>query len=66
MQEGIKIKSIDINFVISIFYLAIILLIDIFIITQKLNLLEKLLSSLRIYLPDFKIERACSIPTASS
>ena len=42
MQEGIKIKSIDINFVISIFYLAINLSIDIFIITQKFNLQEKL------------------------
>ena len=40
MQEGIKIKSIDINSFISIFYLAIILFIDIFINTQKLNLLE--------------------------
>jgi len=42
MQEGIKIKSKDINFFISIFYLAINLFIDILIITQKLNLLEKL------------------------
>tara|TARA_B100001287_G_C22472237_1_gene430233 strand:- start:267 stop:446 length:180 start_codon:yes stop_codon:yes gene_type:complete len=40
MQEGIKIKSKDINFFISIFYLAINLFIDILIITQKLNLLE--------------------------
>ena len=42
MQEGIKIKSKDINFFISIFYLAINLFIDILIITQKLNLMEKL------------------------
>ena len=66
MQEGIKKKSIDINFVISIFYLAINILIVILIITQKLNLLEKLFSSQLVYLLAFKIERACSIPTASS
>ena len=36
MQEGMRIKSKDINFAISIFYLAINLFIDIFIITQKL------------------------------
>ncbi len=35
MQAGIKKKSKDINFVISIFYLAIDLYTDIFIITQK-------------------------------
>ena len=66
MQEGIKKKSIDINFVISIFYLAINILNVILIITQKLNLLEKLFSSRLVYLPDLKIERACGIPTASS
>ena len=38
MQEGIKIKSKDINFFISIFYLAINLFIDIFMITQILHL----------------------------
>jgi len=36
MQDGMRIKSKDIHFVISIFYLAINLLIDIFIITKKL------------------------------
>ena len=66
MQEGIKIKSKDINFFISIFYLAINLFIDILIITQKLNLLEKLFSRPIVYLPAFKIKRACSIPPASS
>ena len=35
MQDGIKIKSIDMNFVIAIFYLAIILLIDIFIVPKN-------------------------------
>ena len=50
MQEGIKIKSIDINFVISIFYLAINLFVDIFIITQNFNLQEKLFSSRLVYL----------------
>ena len=44
MQEGIKIKSIDIKFVNSFFYLAINLFIGIFIIPQKLNLLEKIIS----------------------
>ena len=38
MQEGIRIKSKDINFVISIFYLAKNMFIDNFIITQKINL----------------------------
>ena len=38
MQEGIKIKSIDINFVISIFYLAINIFIDNSKISQKFNL----------------------------
>ena len=66
MQDGIKKKSNDINFDISIFYLAINLLIDIFIITQKLNLLKKLFSSRLFYLSNFKIERACGIPPASS
>ena len=66
MQDGIKKKSNDINFDISIFYLAINLLIDIFIITQKLNLLKKLFSILLFYLSNFKIERACGIPPASS
>ena len=56
MQEGIKIKSIDINFVISIFYLAINLFIGIFIITQKLSLLEKLLSSPRVIYPLLKLK----------
>ena len=37
MQDGMRIKSIDIHLVSSIFYLAINLLIDIYVITQKLN-----------------------------
>jgi len=53
MQDGIKKKSNDINFDISIFYLAI-------------NLLKKLFSSRLFYLSNFKIERACGIPPASS
>ena len=65
MQEGIRIKSKDIFFVISIFYLAINFFIDIFEIAKKLNL-KKLFNSRLIYLLAFKIERACSIPTASS
>ena len=66
MQEGIKIKSKDINFFISIFYLAINLFIDILIITQKLNLLENYFFRCLVYLPASKIKRACSIPPASS
>ena len=65
MQEGMRIKSKDIHFVISIFYLAINFFIDIFEIAKKLNL-KKLFNSRLIYLLAFKIERACSIPTASS
>ena len=53
MQDCIKKKSNDINFDISIFYLAI-------------NLLKKLFSSRLFYLSNFKIERACGIPPASS
>ena len=63
MQKGIRKKSKDILFVDSIFYLAINLLIDISIITKKLNKLEYLLSIRLVYFPSFKIERACMYPT---
>ena len=56
MQEGIRIKSKDINFVISIFYLAIKLLIDICEITQIFNWLEKLFSSRLVYIYFLKLK----------
>ena len=40
MQEGMRIKSKDIHIEISIFYLAINMFIDIFIINKLLDLLE--------------------------
>ena len=40
MQEGMRIKSKDINFAQSIFYLAINLFIDIYKISKKLNFLK--------------------------
>ena len=49
MQEGIKIKSKDINFVISTFYLAINLYSYIFVIIHI-----KIISSRLVYLPTFK------------
>ena len=50
MQEGMRIKSKDIIFFNSIFYLAINLFIDIFLINQKLNLFEMWLSNVLVYL----------------
>ncbi len=50
MQEGIRIKSKDIHFAISIFYLAINLFIDNFNYS-KIKLIRKLFSSLLDYLP---------------
>ena len=66
MEDGVKKKSNGMIFNSSIFYLAINLMIDIFIITHRLNLLKILFSSRLFYLSNFKIERACDIPTASS
>ena len=63
MQEGMRIKSKDIIFFNSIFYLAINLFIDIFLINQKLNLFEMWLSNVLVYLVALKIERACKYPT---
>ena len=42
MQEGMRIKSKDIHFGISIFYLAINLFIDIFMTASKIDLSEKI------------------------
>ena len=64
MQEGMRIKSKDIIFFNSIFYLAINLFIDIFLINQILNLFEILLSNGLVYLAALKIERACKYPTS--
>ena len=63
MQEGMRIKSKDIHFGVSIFYLAINLSIDILKKTLKLNKFEKLFSSRLVHLLAFKIERACKYPT---
>ena len=66
MQKGMRIKSRDIHFVISIFFFSNKCFHWHFMITQKLNLLETLFISRLVILPAFKIERACSIPPASS
>ena len=65
MQDGMRIKSKDIHFEIFIFYVAMNLFID-NLFFSKLYWLEKLFTNWLLYLPSFKIERACSIPLASS
>ena len=53
IQEGIRIKSKDMNFGIYIFYLALKLFIDNFINTQK-KFIRELFSSRMVYLLAYK------------
>ena len=66
MQEGMRRKSKDIHYFISIFYLAKNLLIYIYRYLKVKLIKKKLFTSRLVYCPAFKIERACSIPPTSS